>query len=126
MKFKPLRTVPAATELLIGASAGFPDGMGRSWFAGEGVRGVLKGCAAPVEVAAGGLCDDEEGPCRGAACVALLGDSVAAAGLVEEMFRNVTWETRSAVREASLRYRSAARMQRLQIIVGVKRISMLR
>lgn len=29
--------------------------------------GSLKGCAADVDVAAGGVCDEETEPCRGAA-----------------------------------------------------------
>jgi hypothetical protein len=33
---------------------------------GAGVRGSLKGCAADVDVAAGGVCDDVDEPCRGA------------------------------------------------------------
>jgi hypothetical protein len=32
---------------------------------GDGVRGALKGCAADVEVAAGGVCEDVGEPCRG-------------------------------------------------------------
>jgi hypothetical protein len=39
-----------------------------------GVRGSLKGCAADVDVAAGGLCEDVESPCRGAVCVATFAD----------------------------------------------------
>ena len=41
-------------------------------FSGEGVSGVLKGCAAEVEVAAGGCLGESGLPCRGADCVAAL------------------------------------------------------
>jgi hypothetical protein len=39
-----------------------------------GVRGSLNGCAAEVDVAAGGVCDDVESPWRGAVCVATFGE----------------------------------------------------
>lgn len=36
-----------------------------------GVKGSLKGCAADVDVAVGGVCEDEESPWRAADCVAV-------------------------------------------------------
>ena len=56
MKFSPLSTVPAGTLLCI--CSGFlllstSLLIGRSRLSGEGVKGVLKGCAADVDVAAG-------------------------------------------------------------------------
>lgn len=42
------------------SAAGLP-----SFFA-AGVMGSLKGCAAEVDVAAGGVCDEEAEPCLGA------------------------------------------------------------
>lgn len=56
MKFSPLRTVPAGTlETTLAACLLCFVSMGRSSFPlfGDGVRGVLKGCAADVDVAAG-------------------------------------------------------------------------
>ena len=71
-KFNPLSGVPATTELF--TSTGGVDvfgGPGRFCFlGGDDDRGVLNGCAAPVDVAAGGLCEDCGEPCRGAAGVA--------------------------------------------------------
>lgn len=40
---------------------------------GAGVSFSLKGCAADVDVAAGGLWEEVESPCRGAGCVAEMG-----------------------------------------------------
>ena len=64
--------MPAAHELLTatGTEEGFCGGTGRFSFFGEDVSGALKGCAADVDVAAGGLCEDEGDPCRGAGWVA--------------------------------------------------------
>lgn len=60
--------------------------MGKSWLFAEGVRGALNGWAADVEVAAGGLCEEEGSPCRGADCVAWFGESVAAVLVLDERF----------------------------------------
>lgn len=80
MKFSPFSGVPAATELLTarGAEACVTFLlMGRSELSGEGDKGVEKGCAAPVLVAAEGVCEEEELPERGAACVAAFGETAA-------------------------------------------------
>jgi hypothetical protein len=53
-----------------------------------GVRGSLKGCAADVDVAAGGLCEDVESPCRGAVCVATFADMGVAFDRRDEVARN--------------------------------------
>jgi hypothetical protein len=68
-KFKPLSVVPAATELLtVGAAFSALLGAWREEAEGEALKGVEKGCAAPVDVAAGGVCEEEVGlPVRGEA-----------------------------------------------------------
>lgn len=56
MKFKPLSTVPGATlDTILTACLLCFVSMGKSSFGlvGEAVKGVLKGCAADVDVAAG-------------------------------------------------------------------------
>jgi hypothetical protein len=39
-----------------------------------GVNGSLKGCAADVDVAVGGVCEELESPCRPADCVAVVAE----------------------------------------------------
>lgn len=82
-----MRGVPATTELFTrtGGVVVF-DEPARSCFLGEDDRGVLNGCAAPVDVAAGGLCEDCGEPCLGAAGVAE--ESVADRGDEEETHRD--------------------------------------
>lgn len=67
-KFRPLSGVPAGT-LLLTSGVGFFSAAFAAFFSiagsGFGVRGALKGCAAKVEVAAGGVCDDVGLPWRG-------------------------------------------------------------
>lgn len=76
-KFKPLSGVPAGMLLLTSGAAFFFDASA-AWALmladGAGVRGSLSGCAADVDVAAGGVRDEVESPCRGAGWVAVLAD----------------------------------------------------
>ena len=66
-KFNPFSGVPAVTELFTVGACFSALGACNSAAEGEGVKGVEKGCAAPVDVAAEGVCEDELGlPCRGA------------------------------------------------------------
>jgi hypothetical protein len=59
-KFKPLSVVPAATELFtVGAAFSALLGAWREAAEGDALKGVEKGCAAPVDVAAGGVCEEE-------------------------------------------------------------------
>jgi len=108
-KLRPLSGVPAGTELRTkGAffSAGFP-----SFFA-AGVIGSLKGCAAEVDVAAGGVWDDEAEPCRGA------GVELAETGVALRMGFVVKAREAAMDVEGGIRTREAARRQVRQIIVG--------
>ena len=68
MKFKPFNGVPAVTELFtVGAAFSLLLGAWSSAAEGEALRDVEKGCAAPVDVAAEGVCEELFGlPCRGA------------------------------------------------------------
>lgn len=72
-KFRPLSGVPATTLLLTSGVAFFPAALA-AFFSiaglGSGVSGALKGCAAEVEVAAGGVWDDIGEPWRGVGCEA--------------------------------------------------------
>jgi len=67
---------------------------------GLGERGALKGCAADVDVAAGGLWEDEGEPCRGAVVAVSARVIVAACVEVEEMslcrVRTVVGQVRGA------------------------------
>ena len=108
-KLRPLSGVPAGTELRTkGAffSAGFP-----SFFA-AGVMSSLKGCAAEVDVAAGGVWDEEESPCRGA------GVELAETGVALRMGFVVKAREVAMDVEGDIRTREAARRQVRQIIVG--------
>lgn len=68
IKFRPLSGVPAETELFTVGAAFCALGACSSAADGEGVKGVENGCAAPVDVAAEGVCEELFGlPCRGAA-----------------------------------------------------------
>lgn len=112
VKFSPLSTVPAGTLLLTTCGGGDDFATGRSWFAADGDSGAEKGCAADVEVAAGGLCDDVGEPCLGAAELILLGETLARVRICGSLL----------VVEGYLRVavsRIAARRQRLHIIVMV-------
>lgn len=85
--------------------------------AGDGVNGVLKGCAADVEVAAVGLCEAEGGPWRGADCVAAAGEMAFVwRGAEVEKERTAAGAMVSGA-TCAMRVRAAARKQRLQIIV---------
>jgi hypothetical protein len=73
----PFSGVPAGTELRTSGEAFFSAAAAASFFNAGGAEGVvfsLKGCAAEVEVAAGGLCEESEVPCRGAVWVAVLAE----------------------------------------------------
>lgn len=67
-KFSPLSGVPAGTELFTSGVTFFSAALA-AFFSiagvGFGVSGALKGCAAEVDVAAGGACDDVDVPWRG-------------------------------------------------------------
>lgn len=68
IKFKPFSGVPAVTELFTVGAAFSALGLWSSAADGDGVKGVENGCAAPVDVAADGVCEELFGlPCRGAA-----------------------------------------------------------
>ena len=72
----PLSTVPAFTELLGAAGVSDADaGKGGTW----GVKGVENGCAADLDVAAGGPSCVPEGAPRGEVCVLWLGEMEAGA-----------------------------------------------
>lgn len=67
-KFKPFNGVPAATELFTVGAAFSALGACSSEAEGDALAGVEKGCAAPVDVAAEGVCEELFGlPCRGEA-----------------------------------------------------------
>jgi hypothetical protein len=83
------------------------------------VLASLKGCAAEVEVAAGGLCEDEEVPCRGAVWVAVLGEmGVALRGEVVE-------RERAGARGRMEGARARRRRQRRQSMVAVVSIAVM-
>ena len=67
-KFSPFSGVPAGTELFTNG-VGFLSAALAAFFSiaglGFGVRGALKGCAADVDVAAGGACEEVGEPWRG-------------------------------------------------------------
>lgn len=76
-KFRPFSGIPAGMLLLtngvtffFAASVAWPFKLPDA----AGVRDSLNGCAADVDVAVGGVCDDVESPCRGAVCVATFGE----------------------------------------------------
>lgn len=120
-KLRPLRGVPAGTELrtsgdgffsaaAAAAAASFFNAAG-----GEGVIFSLKDCAAEVEVAAGGLEGEPGAPFRAAVCVAVVAEMGVAfwrVGLVENG-RAVRAEESDGMGE-----REERRRQRLQIILG--------
>jgi hypothetical protein len=80
---------------------------------GAGVSGALKGCAADVDVAAGGMCEDVESPCCGAVCVDVEAEMGVASRRVEVEVR----KRRGCARDADERAREAARRQLRQIIL---------
>ena len=87
-KFSPFNGWPAGIELFTSGVAFFSATLAacalRSGDA-AGVRGSLKGCAADVDVADGGVCEDADEPCRGAvwvAVVAEMGVALRRAGVV--------------------------------------------
>lgn len=103
--------MPAATELFTSGVAFFSATLA-AFFSmlglGAGVSGALNGCAALVDVAAGGACDDVALPWRGVGVAAEeMGVAFASAG-EEERKRRV----------GALGRREARRQVR-QIIVGV-------
>lgn len=103
-KFKPLSGVPAATELR--TRGAFFSAAGLPSFFAAGVADSLKGCAADVDVAAGGACDE------GVGAGAETGAALRRAGAVVKA-RDVDIDV-----EGSIRVRDAARRQVRQIIVG--------
>lgn len=73
-KLRPLSGWPAGMLLLTrGATFFFAASAAAAFTSGlaAGVNGSLKGCAADVDVAVGGVCEDEESPWRAADCVAV-------------------------------------------------------
>jgi hypothetical protein len=110
-KFRPLSGVPTATELFT-SGVGFLSATLAAFFAmlglGAGVSGALNGCAAEVDVAAGGACDDVALPWRGAGVEAdEMGVALDSAGEEERKRRMGTLGRREARRQVR------------QIIVGV-------
>lgn len=110
-KFRPLSGVPAGT-LLLTSGVGFFSATFAAFFSitgpGLGVRGALKGCAAEVEVAAGGVCDDVGLPWRGVGVEEEeMGDALATEGELDMRRRDEGAKEREARRQAR------------QIIVGV-------
>ena len=90
-KLRPLSGVPAGTELLT-SGVGFLSATLAAFFSmlalGVGVSGALKGCAADVDVAAGGACDDVALPWRGVGVEAdEMGVALASAGEEERKRR---------------------------------------
>ena len=79
---------------------------------GAGVRGSLKGCAADVDVAAGGVWEDVESPCRGAVCVAVLAEMGVALLKRDEVVRK-RWGC-----DVGIRAFETVRRQLRQIISG--------
>jgi hypothetical protein len=80
-KLRPLRGWPAGILLFTkGATFFFAASVAWPLSAGDaaGVKGSLKGCAADVDVAAEGVCEEVESPCRGAVCVAVVAEMGAA------------------------------------------------
>ena len=99
-KFKPFSGVPAGT-LLFTNGVGFFSATLAAFFSiagvGFGVRGALKGCAAEVDVAAGGVCDDVGEPWRGVGWAAEeTGVAFARAGEVEMKRRDAGAREREA------------------------------
>jgi hypothetical protein len=81
-----------------------------------GVKGSLKGCAADVDVALGGVCEDVESPWRGAVCVAVVAEMGVAflkVGVVLRKRGVAVWGTEG------FSDREAARRQERHIILGV-------
>jgi hypothetical protein len=114
-KFKPLSGMPAGMLLFTnGATFFFAASVAWPFRLPEaaGVRGSLNGCAADVDVAAGGVCDDVESPCRGAVCVATFGDMGVALLRRDEVVR----KRRGC--DIGTRAFEAARRQLRQIILG--------
>lgn len=110
-KFKPLSGVPAGTELFTSGVAFFSTALAAAFAIaglGFGVSGALKGCAADVDVAAGGACDDVGEPWRGVGVEAEEMGVAFAKAAVEESERRVEG---TRVREA--------RRQDRQIIVDM-------
>jgi len=86
-----------------------------------GVKGSLKGCAADVDVAVGGVCVDEASPCRAAVCVAVVAEMGAALrrGGVVELRKRAYWcRCDCWERVIWVWTRDAARMQDRHIILG--------
>ena len=88
------------------SAAGLPS------FLGAGVKGSLKGCAADVDVAAGGACDEEAEPCRGA------GAELAATGVARRTEPVVKARVAGIEAGSGILARDAARRHVRQIIVG--------
>jgi len=103
-------------ELRTRGAGFFSAAAAASFFNEAGAAGVvasLKGCAAEVEVAAGGACDDVEESCRGLDAVVVLAEMGVA------LRRGVVEKAREACEGAwDIRAREAARRQLRQIIFG--------
>jgi hypothetical protein len=97
----------------------FSTAAAASFFSDEGAAGVvssLNGCAADVEVAVGGACEEPGAPCRGLLCVAVLAEMGVALRRVEAVVKGR--EARDE-RSSGIEARGAARRQRRQIILKV-------
>ncbi len=102
-KFKPLSGVPAGTELFTSGVAFFSATLA-AFFSiaglGAGVSGALNGCAAEVDVAAGGVCDNVGEPWRGVGIEAEeIGVAFASAADEEKVRRVVGRRVREAHRQ---------------------------
>jgi hypothetical protein len=118
-KFKPFSGIPAGMLLLTsGVTFFFATSVAWPFKLPDaaGVRGSLNGCAADVDVAAGGVCDDVESPCRGAVCVATFGEIGVALLRRDEVVRN---RCGCGIDDEDIRTFEAARRQLRQIILGV-------
>jgi hypothetical protein len=119
-KFKPFSGVPAVILLFtsgmtffFAASAACALRLGLA----RGVKGSLKGCAADVDVAVGGVWEEVESPCRPAACVAVDAEIGVAFRSGDEVLRK-RWG-RIWVLDGT-REREAARRHERHIILGVR------
>jgi len=111
IKFNPLNGVPAGTD--DNTKAGGVDFLATGFASVGGVEPALKGCAAEVDVAAGGWCVALGEPCLGAVVVAAVGETA--------------WEGRGGadvkVLERMAEFvlvREAQRRQRLQIMICLR------
>lgn len=114
-KFKPFRGVPAGTDdkTRLGGAAALLDCMPVA--AGEGVKSVLKGWAADVDVAGAGWCDESGESCRDAVVAVVAEMALALRERVVERARLLASALEST-RTYWIRVRAAARIQRWQIM----------